>query len=171
MAFHVNQTKLWILKPITMTERSKARNVFVHWTLGLRVRIPLRHACMSAIFLFVLSCAGNGIATGWSPVQRVLPTVYKIHSSRLTMNGNRPKGLIRQGRRRTGTLELLRQSYEEGKHVIHTGKEDVFAWLDGRPREDPRKREDRSNTEIGFRELEWKTMKQKEIQYFGGETV
>jgi hypothetical protein len=27
--------------------------------------------------LFVLSCIGSGLATGWSPVQGVLPTVYK----------------------------------------------------------------------------------------------
>jgi hypothetical protein len=27
--------------------------------------------------VFVLSCAGSSLATGWSPVQGVLPTVYK----------------------------------------------------------------------------------------------
>jgi hypothetical protein len=28
--------------------------------------------------VFVLSCVGSGLATGWSPVQGVLPTVYRI---------------------------------------------------------------------------------------------
>jgi hypothetical protein len=45
------------------------------------------HECRSA-FLLCLCC----------PVQvsalRVLPTVYKIHSSRLILLGNRPEGLI-----------------------------------------------------------------------------
>jgi hypothetical protein len=27
--------------------------------------------------VFVLSCVSSGLATGWSPVQEVLPTVYK----------------------------------------------------------------------------------------------
>jgi hypothetical protein len=31
---------------------------------------------------------------GWSPVQEVLPTVYKIHSYRLILMGNRPEGLM-----------------------------------------------------------------------------
>jgi hypothetical protein len=30
-------------------------------------------------FVFVLSCVGSGLATSWSPIQGVLPTVYKIH--------------------------------------------------------------------------------------------
>jgi hypothetical protein len=32
---------------------------------------------VSASFCVVLSCEGNGIATGWSPVQGVLPNVQK----------------------------------------------------------------------------------------------
>jgi hypothetical protein len=28
--------------------------------------------------VFVLSCVGRGLVTGWSPVQGVLPTVYRI---------------------------------------------------------------------------------------------
>jgi hypothetical protein len=34
--------------------------------------------------VFVLSCVSSGLATGWSPVQGVLPTVfkYKIKESR-----------------------------------------------------------------------------------------
>jgi hypothetical protein len=32
---------------------------------------------MFAFFLFVLSCVGSGLTTGWSLVQGVLPTVYK----------------------------------------------------------------------------------------------
>jgi hypothetical protein len=34
--------------------------------------------CVCVYSVFVLSCVGSGLATGWSPVQGVLPTVYKI---------------------------------------------------------------------------------------------
>jgi hypothetical protein len=53
---------------------------------------------MSVCFysVFVLSCAGSGLATGSSPVQGVLPTPYKIHSSRLILIEKRPDGLTRK---------------------------------------------------------------------------
>jgi hypothetical protein len=44
-------------------------------TLGSWVQTPVE-ACVYS--LFMLSCIGSGLATGWSPVQGVLPTVYKI---------------------------------------------------------------------------------------------
>jgi hypothetical protein len=50
-------------------------------TLGSWVRIPLK-AWMSVLCAFILclccSCVGRGLATGWSPVQGVLPIVYRI---------------------------------------------------------------------------------------------
>jgi hypothetical protein len=35
------------------------------------------YGCLSAFVLFVLSCVGSGLASGWSPVQGVLPTKIK----------------------------------------------------------------------------------------------
>jgi hypothetical protein len=35
--------------------------------------------------VFVLSYIGSGLAKGWSPVQGILPTVCKMHSSRLIL--------------------------------------------------------------------------------------
>jgi hypothetical protein len=46
------------------------------FTLGSWVRIPLE-AWMFAFILSVLSRVGSGLATGWSLVQGILPTVYK----------------------------------------------------------------------------------------------
>jgi hypothetical protein len=50
-------------------------------TLGSCVRIPLK-ACMSvlrALFrVCVVLCVDRGLATGWSLVQGILPTVYRI---------------------------------------------------------------------------------------------
>jgi hypothetical protein len=53
---------------------------------------------MSVSFLsaFVLSCVGSGLTTGWSPVKEVLPSVYRISSFTLILNGRRPESLIRQ---------------------------------------------------------------------------
>jgi hypothetical protein len=58
-------------------ERSKAWTVFARWNNGVVGSVPIE-AWMFAPILLVLSCAGSGIATKWSPVQGVLPTVYKI---------------------------------------------------------------------------------------------
>jgi hypothetical protein len=50
------------------------RYVFAR-TMGSWVRIPFsRHIWV--YFMFVSSCLGSGLATGLSPVQEVLPTVY-----------------------------------------------------------------------------------------------
>jgi hypothetical protein len=38
---------------------------------------------------------GSGLATGLITRPRRLPTVCKIHSSRLILMGNRPEGVIR----------------------------------------------------------------------------
>jgi hypothetical protein len=48
------------------------------WTLGSWVRIPLETWMFVCVYsVFVLSCVGSSLATGWSLVQGVLPTVYK----------------------------------------------------------------------------------------------
>jgi hypothetical protein len=44
---------------------------------------------------FRMSCVSTGLATGWFPIQRVLPTVCKIHSFTLILKLKRPQGLIR----------------------------------------------------------------------------
>jgi hypothetical protein len=51
--------------------------------LGSWVRIPLDAWMSDCNFLvFVLSCVSSGFRTGWSPVQGVLPTVFKIRNFR-----------------------------------------------------------------------------------------
>jgi hypothetical protein len=34
--------------------------------------------CVRLFYVRVVLCTGNGLATGWSPVQGVLPTLYRI---------------------------------------------------------------------------------------------
>jgi hypothetical protein len=71
----------------------KCLRPFKHWDCGFESH-P-RYGCLSAFILFVLSCVGGGLATGWSPVQGVLPIVYKIRSWRLVLMGNRPEDTVR----------------------------------------------------------------------------
>jgi hypothetical protein len=48
-------------------------------TLGSWVRIPLKARTFVCVYsVFVLSCTGSGLTTGWIPHPRVLPTMYRI---------------------------------------------------------------------------------------------
>jgi hypothetical protein len=62
-----------------------------HWDRGFESHS--RRGYLSALFLFMLSCVGSSLATGLIPVQGVLPTVCKIHNSRLILIENEPEGL------------------------------------------------------------------------------
>jgi hypothetical protein len=46
--------------------------------------------------LLVVSCLTSGLTTGLIANQGILPTVYKIHSSRLILTENRSEGPIRK---------------------------------------------------------------------------
>jgi hypothetical protein len=90
-------------EPVIVAVRSSPAHTYGSWRL-----IPLEawmFVCVSSVF--VLSCVGSGLATGWSPVQGVLPTVYNIHSFQINSDGNRPEGLIYQGRRWSVTWGAL----------------------------------------------------------------
>jgi hypothetical protein len=60
------QSKAW-----TVVARSNAGIVGSNLTQGMNVCVPL--FCVCAVM-----CVGSGPATGWSPVQEVLETVYRI---------------------------------------------------------------------------------------------
>jgi hypothetical protein len=70
-----------VLQPITVAARSKAWIVFVRSNTGIlgsnsTQGMNVWYVCVYPVF--VLSCVGRGLATGWSPVQGVLPAVYGI---------------------------------------------------------------------------------------------
>jgi hypothetical protein len=76
-------------------------------TLGSWVQIQLEAwmpVCVYSVLL--LSCVCSGLETGGSPVQEVLLTVYKFHSSWVHLNGNRPQGLTHQNRRKFKDLKI-----------------------------------------------------------------
>jgi hypothetical protein len=72
--------------PITVAARSKAWTVFGHSN-----HTPGMDVCVSYPVRVVLYVA-SGIATGWSPIQGVLPTVYRI--TKLKKRPGSDKGLL-----------------------------------------------------------------------------
>jgi hypothetical protein len=71
--------------PITVVVRSKARNIFAHSNTGMVLSNPTGGmvVCLLSSMLKV-SCVDNGLATGWSSLLGVQPTVYNIHNFRIT---------------------------------------------------------------------------------------
>jgi hypothetical protein len=63
--------------PVTVAAQSKALNVFARSNTGIVGSNPARGMNVCVYSVFVLSCVGSGLTTGWSLVQGVLPTVYK----------------------------------------------------------------------------------------------
>jgi hypothetical protein len=64
---------------ITVTARSKAWTVFSRWNTGVVSSNTTQgmDVCVGLFCVYVL-CVGNGLSTGLSPVQGVLPTLYRI---------------------------------------------------------------------------------------------
>jgi hypothetical protein len=60
--------------------RFKAGTVFVRSSSAIMGSKPTRgmDVCVSLFCVYVVLCVGGGLATGWSPVQEVLPPVYRI---------------------------------------------------------------------------------------------
>jgi hypothetical protein len=58
----------------------KAWIVFASWNTGILVSNPTQSmdVCVRLFCVCVVMCVGSGLVTGWSPVQGVLPNVYRI---------------------------------------------------------------------------------------------
>jgi hypothetical protein len=61
-----------------------------HWDRGFEFH--MRHECLSDLLLFLLSCAGRGLAMVLIPLKGVVPTVYFQNNC----DGNKPEGLMRK---------------------------------------------------------------------------
>jgi hypothetical protein len=74
-----NFSRLLSLVPITAASRSKAWTVFARSNTGIVSTNPTQGMDVCVLFFCVyILCVGSGLATGWSPIQGVLPTVYRI---------------------------------------------------------------------------------------------
>jgi hypothetical protein len=83
--------------------------VLAAWILGSWVRIPLNHGCLSSPFLCCVVLLDRGLATGWPPVQGVLPNVEKTRLRNLTYMRPRRFSKNRRvtGKKRTGHLSQI----------------------------------------------------------------
>jgi hypothetical protein len=86
----------------TVAPRSMAWNVLARLKTGILSSnlTPGADICPHFFCVCVVLCVGRSLATGWSPVQGVLPTVHKIHSSQISSDGKQTKGPNKKGRRR-----------------------------------------------------------------------
>jgi hypothetical protein len=72
----------YLTKPITVAAWSKAWTVFAcsnPGIVGLKATRGM-DVCVRLFYVCVVLCVGSGLATGWSPVQGVLPAVYRLRS-------------------------------------------------------------------------------------------
>jgi hypothetical protein len=67
---------------VRVAARSKAWTVFARSNTGIAGSNPTRgmDVCVRLFRICVVLCVGSGLATGWSPVQGVLPTVYRLRN-------------------------------------------------------------------------------------------
>jgi hypothetical protein len=79
-------------EPNTVTARSKAWTIFARSNTGIVGSNPTRgiYVCVHLFCVCVVLCAGSDLVTGWSPVQRVLPNVYRLRDWK---SGQGPQGL------------------------------------------------------------------------------
>jgi hypothetical protein len=78
-------------QPITVAARSEAWTVFAQSNTGILWSSPTRgmDICVRLLCVYVVLCVDSSIATGWSPVQGVLQTVYKLRNWK---SGQGPNG-------------------------------------------------------------------------------
>jgi hypothetical protein len=66
--------------PITVAAWSQTWTVFARSNAGIVGSNPTQgmDVCVRLFCVCVVPCVGSGLATGWSPVQEILPTVHTI---------------------------------------------------------------------------------------------
>jgi hypothetical protein len=78
--------------------RSKAWTVFARSNTGIVGSNATRgmHVCVHSFCVCAVLCVDSGLATGWSPVQRVLPTVYRLRNWKRGQSPKRCRARDRQ---------------------------------------------------------------------------
>jgi hypothetical protein len=95
-------SKFQVTDIIALVLQSKSQSAFARSNTAIVGSSPAR---ATDVYLRRY-CVCVFLAAGWSPV-RVLPSVYKIHSFRLTVTGDRPKILVCQRKEKFKRLLYL----------------------------------------------------------------
>jgi hypothetical protein len=84
---------LVIRKDFTVAARSESWTVFARSNTGIVGSNATRgmDICVSLFCVCAVLCVGRGLATGWSPVQGALPTVYRLRNWK---SGQGPQGAV-----------------------------------------------------------------------------
>jgi hypothetical protein len=77
--------------PLTVAARSKTCTVFARSEVGIVGLNPTRRMdiCVRLFCVCAVLCAGSGLATSWSPVQGVLPTVCRFENLKKGLRSNK----------------------------------------------------------------------------------
>jgi hypothetical protein len=67
--------------PITVAARSKAWTVFARSNAEIVDSNPIQGMDVCVLYVCVVLCVGNGLATGWTLVEGVLPSVQKDYET------------------------------------------------------------------------------------------
>jgi hypothetical protein len=87
LRFDVNHAYYtYIHSPIAVAARSKTWSLFAPSNAAIVGSNPTQgiDVCVRLFCVCFVLCVGSGLATGWSPVQGVLPTVYRIKKLKKT---------------------------------------------------------------------------------------
>jgi hypothetical protein len=79
------RTGIFCRMPITVATRSKTWTTFARSNIGIvgSKPTPGMDVCVSLFCVCVVLCVGSGLVTDWSPVQEILPTVYRLRNSKI----------------------------------------------------------------------------------------
>jgi hypothetical protein len=113
-----------IFKLIAVTKRSGAGNIFVRSKTGIVGSNPIRgkDVCLRFFCVCIVLCVRSGLATGWSPIQGVLPTILKIQSFQI----NSEVGRRQRGRRRILRSHQRYLSFDFAYRIKHFAVSDRF---------------------------------------------
>jgi hypothetical protein len=101
-------------RPVSIAEWSEASTAFGRSNVEIVGSNPARSMDVCLFLCVVLSCVGRGLASGRSPVQGVLPIVYRFTSKNPSTPQDK-KGRLRRKERNTcagvGTCRILIRSF------------------------------------------------------------
>jgi hypothetical protein len=104
--FYSEQVLFWT---ITVAARSKAWTIIACSNTGIVISNSTRgmDVWVRLFCVCVILCVGSGLATIWSPIQGVLPTVYRLRNWKAAKVHKGFRAVDRQTDRQTDTLEFL----------------------------------------------------------------